>query len=79
MALRLNKLTVSGSGTFIGMVKAPDYDITISGDGNMSGDFIANTAKISGGANAHHDEALSRLGGSGVGELTVVSWAEDVR
>ncbi len=72
-----NKYTVSGDATFIGVVNAPAYALTISGGGNYMGAIIAYNATISGAAGFHYDEALGRLGGQGSG-FKVASWLEDI-
>ncbi len=72
------KVTVSGSGNFIGTINAPNADFTVSGSANLSGAFIAQSIIISGGASVHYDEALARAGGNG-GSYTVASWVEGVR
>lgn len=71
------KLTVSGDGTFIGLVNAPDFDITVSGQADLSGSFIGNTVNISGGASVHYDEALGRIGSTSSEKFTIASWAEE--
>jgi hypothetical protein len=74
------KVTVSGSGVFIGGLNAPAADITLSGSANYSGAVIGKTINISGGASIHFDAALSRSGGSGSGgSYSVASWVEAVR
>lgn len=74
------KVTVSGSGTFIGVINAPAAAFTASGSATMSGAIIGKTMNISGGANVHYDEALSRTGGGGAGGgYTVRSFVEGVR
>lgn len=74
------KVTVSGSGSFIGMIEAPSSDFTISGDADFSGALIGKTITISGGASVHYDKALSRyyLPGDFRG-YRVASWLEGVR
>ena len=52
------KVTVSGSGTFIGVINAPGAAFDVSGSANMSGAFIGKTMNISGGASVHYDAAL---------------------
>jgi hypothetical protein len=73
-----SKVTVSGSGVFIGTMNAPNYDTTISGSGGWSGALLSNTLLISGGASFHFDEALA-VGGAtgGVGNYAFASWFED--
>jgi len=74
------KVTTSGSGTFIGVINAPAAAFTVSGSASMSGAIIGKTMKITGGANVHYDEALARIGGSGSGGgYHVASWLEAVR
>jgi hypothetical protein len=73
-----NKYTVSGSATFIGVVNAPAYALTISGGGDYMGAIIAYNASITGAAGFHYDESLGRLGGGGSG-FKVSSWLEDIR
>jgi len=67
------KLTVSGGGTFIGTVNAPQAaPFTISGSGGMFGAAIVGTYVNSGGASFHYDECL----GTPSGFYTVTSWRE---
>lgn len=74
------KVTVSGGGTFIGVINAPGAQFTISGDSNFSGALIGKTMTISGGASVHYDQALAKLsGGAGGGTYHVASWVEAVR
>ncbi|MBV9658777.1 MAG: hypothetical protein JO295_11765 [Verrucomicrobia bacterium] len=72
-----NKVTVSGSGTFIGVINAPGSDFTISGSANFSGALIGNTMNISGGASVHFDEALKSSSPGGTA-FSVASWYEDL-
>ena len=64
--------TISGSGTYIGTIYAPDAAFTYSGSANASGSFTGNTILISGGAAVHYDEALANAGKGWV----VMSWNE---
>jgi hypothetical protein len=74
------KVTVSGSGTFIGVINAPAADFKISDSVSMSGAIIGKTTKITGGVNVHYDEALSRMSGGGSGGgYRVGSFVEAVR
>lgn len=70
-----NKLTISGSGSFIGTINAPGYDATISGSGSLVGSIIANSLNISGGASVHYDDALT--GSLANGAYAFASWFED--
>lgn len=74
-----NKMTISGSATFIGILNAPDFDITISGGGKLVGAAIGNSVDLSGSGGFHYDVALSRLGGTGTSTYAVASWVEDIR
>lgn len=77
---KTQKVTVSGSGTFIGAINAPGADFTLSGTANFSGAMIGRTIVISGGASLHYDEALAKFSGSGAaGAYRVASWVEAVR
>ncbi len=67
-------MVVSGSGDFVGVINAPNYDFTISGLGEYSGALIGHTINLSGGANFHYDEALSR----GTTSYSIASWYEDL-
>ena len=73
------KVTVSGSGNFIGVLNAPGADVTVSGTGAISGALIGKTLLISGGASVHYDQALARIGGNSGGAYTVATWTEAVR
>ncbi len=73
-----NKITVSGSSTFIGTVDGPGLDATVSGSGGFSGALISNTLTISGSASFHYDTALSTSGGSSTaGNYSFASWFEN--
>lgn len=73
-----NKATVSGSGTFIGTMNAPGFNITVSGGAILCGAFIANTLNISGSGGVHYDESLSSYGNSSsLGNYAYGSWFED--
>ncbi len=72
------KVTVSGSGSFIGTINAPNNNFTISGDANYSGAFIGNNITISGGASVHYDESLKINGNSAsLGNYAYGNWFED--
>ncbi len=73
-----NKWTVSGDATFVGVVNAPSYALTVSGAGNYMGALIMLNATISGAAGYHYDESLGKLGGGGGLGFKVASWIEDI-
>jgi hypothetical protein len=73
-----SKVTVSGGGSFIGVLNAPNYAATISGSGAWSGAIVASSLTISGGASFHYDEALnSGFGSTTLGNYAFASWFED--
>ena len=73
-----NKWTVSGDATFIGLVNAPSYALTISGGGNYMGSLIMLNATISGAAGFHYDESLGKVGGGSGQGFKMASWIEDI-
>jgi Tfp pilus assembly protein PilX len=74
------KLTVSGNGTFIGLLNAPAFDTTISGSGAFIGAAIVRSVVISGSGDFHYDEALNSHSGTGIpAGYYYASWAEDIR
>ena len=74
-----NTYTVSGSGTFIGVVNAPSYAFTLSGSGDFSGAFIMYSMNISGAAGFHYDESLAGNSGSNGLSYEIASWVENVK
>ncbi len=66
------KLTVSGGGTFVGTINAPQAALTISGSGDVSGAAIVASYNNSGGANFHYDECLGSPGNF----YTITGWRE---
>jgi hypothetical protein len=71
--------TISGTANFIGAVYAPAYDLKLTGNGDFSGAFVFKSAKITGGAGIHFDEALLKSGADAKDAYVVASWMEDVR
>jgi Tfp pilus assembly protein PilX len=72
-----------GGGTpanhFIGIIDAPEFNLTVSGTGTFVGAAIARTAAISCSGGFHYDESLAdqKIGPPERYEYT--SWIEDVR
>lgn len=61
-------LTVTGNGTFTGVIYAPEAALDLRGGGSSAEDFIgssvSNTVTMNGHFNFHFDEALANLGGN---------------
>jgi hypothetical protein len=59
-------LTVSGNGTFIGAIYAPEAALTLDGGGHETTDFtgasVSQTARMNGHFKFHYDEALGKNG-----------------
>jgi len=79
-------LQISGNGSFIGVVDAPDYNTTYDGSGSNGGNntysfigaVIANKLTIKGNGSLHYDEALnSLLPNLGPTTYSYASWFED--
>jgi hypothetical protein len=70
--------TFNGNGEFIGVLIAPEADMTFNGGGHSDNDFIGSVMMNSIGMNGHfsfhYDEALSRLKNNP--RLLVKSWDE---
>ncbi|TCO92272.1 hypothetical protein EV701_10641 [Chthoniobacter flavus] len=71
--------TVSGTGTFVGMVNAPSYALTVWGTGDFMGALIMLSASLGGSAGYHYDESLASLSTSNNLGYKVASWIEDIR
>jgi len=74
----VTSFTLSGNGTFIGAVVAPNADVTLNGGGSTATDFIgalmANSVTMGGHFNFHYDEALA--GDKRLGRFLITSWNE---
>jgi hypothetical protein len=59
-------VSITGNGTFSGLIYAPNAELTLSGSGNNTTDFIgasvSNTSVMNGHYNFHYDEALKKYG-----------------
>lgn len=59
-------VSLSGNGTFTGLVYAPNADFTLNGGGSSDEDFIGasvtKSAKMNGHYSFHYDEALNKYG-----------------
>ncbi len=73
-------LSISGNGEMIGVVYAPNANLSLSGGGNSDTDFsgasISKSAKMNGHFKFHYDEALAKHGPNR--GFVVTSWDEMV-
>lgn len=74
----VTSLTLGGNGTFIGVVVAPNADVSMNGSGSNLTDFVgclmANSVTMNGHMNFHYDEALG--GNKSFGRFLITSWNE---
>lgn len=59
------ELTISGNGSFTGVIYAPNADFTLNGSGSgedITGASVTGTTKLNGNFQFHYDEFLGRLG-----------------
>jgi hypothetical protein len=72
----LTSLSLSGNGTFIGTLYAPEAALTLNGGGSSNTDFsgaaVVGSATMHGHFSIHYDEALAKQGGS----YAVARWDE---
>jgi len=52
---------IAGQGNFIGVLDAPEYNVTYAGNGDIMGAVIGRTVTIQGNGSLHYDQALSGL------------------
>ena len=52
---------IAGQGNFIGVVDAPEYNVTYAGTGDVMGAVIGRTVTIQGNGSLHYDQALASL------------------
>ena len=74
----LTSMSMSGNGEFIGVIYAPNADLSLNGGGSGDNDFIGagvfNTVTMNGHFKFHYDEFLGTLDGGG--DFTITSWNE---
>lgn len=74
----VTRFSFNGNGEFIGVLVAPNANITMDGGGKANNDFegalVINSVKMNGKYSFHYDEALGRMPSNG--RLLVVSWDE---
>jgi Tfp pilus assembly protein PilX len=71
--------TVTGNGTFIGVVNAPSYALTIWGSGDFMGALVMLSANLGGSAGYHYDESLGSVTSGNNPGYKMASWIEDIR
>jgi len=72
------KYTVSGGATFIGIVYAPAWALTVSGGGDYMGSATFLSATVSGAAGFHYDESLGGSSGATGSGYMFANWVEDI-
>lgn len=65
-------VSITGNGSHIGTVYAPQATVTVSGNGDVSGAVVASVINMTGNGAFHYDEALKSL--SGTANYSVASW-----
>ena len=67
------KLALAGTSDFIGVVYAPQADLTIAGGSVIHGGTVSKTVNATGGFTMHYDQCLSK---GGQGRYIVTGWDE---
>lgn len=67
-------IKIAGGGNFSGVIYAPAADVTINGDGSMTGSVVANNITLTGNAAFHYDESLGNMGSGN--PFRVSKWKE---
>jgi hypothetical protein len=74
----VTSVSLSGNGTFTGVLVAPNGDVAMNGSGSTPFDFMGslmvNSVRMNGTFRFHYDEALGRLGGNG--RFLITKWEE---
>ena len=66
-------IELTGNGSLVGVVYAPNATVTLRGNSDMMGAVIAYDIVVAGSANFHYDESLAFYGDAGFG---VAKWRE---
>jgi hypothetical protein len=66
-------IELTGKGSLVGVVYAPNAKVKLDGDGDMMGSIIAYDITLTGNAAYHYDESLASYGDAGYG---VTKWRE---
>lgn len=67
-------IAISGNGALSAVAYAPNASLTINGNGDVMGSFVANDITVVGNAAFHYDESLGNFGGSN--PYRVTRWNE---
>ena len=74
----VTSVTFNGNGEFVGVLVAPNADLTMNGGGKSNNDFagsvMVNSARLNGHFSFHYDESLKR--GASLGRYLITSWDE---
>lgn len=70
----VQNIDFAGNGLFSGVIYAPQGDVSIVGNGAVSGSIVANTIDLSGNAKFHYDESLADFGGGN--PFRIAKWKE---
>jgi hypothetical protein len=74
----VTSVSLGGNGTFVGILVAPNGDLTLNGSGSTEFDVVGavlvNSARMNGHFKFHYDEALERMMNNG--RFLVTSWDE---
>ena len=65
---------LTGNGSLIGVVYAPNGNVKISGNGDVMGSIIANKITLAGNAAFHYDESLTERESSQ--PFAIAKWRE---
>lgn len=79
LASTVTSFALNGNGGFVGVLVAPDTDISLNGGGSSSttdftGAMIVKSAKLNGHFNVHYDEALEKMPSNG--RFLITAWDE---
>ena len=75
----LRDFKLTGSANFTGVVYAPAFDFVCTGGGDFQGAIVAKTAKVSGNAGYHYDEALGLVDSATTSGYQMALWVEDIQ
>lgn len=67
-------IDLGGGSQFVGVVYAPNADVTIGGNPDVMGSIVANNITVQGSAKFHYDESLANWGGTN--PFGIVKWRE---